>query len=113
MARHRFEEVFFGGESRHYLNFVVDRGGHGCFFLVSIKINLTLVVSAIHVGVALAVSTSSAGKFGSHVISGDRTSRGGIAKNTALDSHLLSSPAWLENEFEENGNEAPTCNFQK
>lgn len=54
----------------------------------------TLVVSAIHVGVAFAASASSAGKLGSQEMSGGKTSRGGIAKNSELALQLLGSPAF-------------------
>lgn len=51
-----------------------------------------LVVSAIHVGVALAASAILAGKAGSQEMSGGKASRGGIAKNTAPALQLLRSP---------------------
>lgn len=53
-----------------------------------------LVVSPIHVGVALAASAISAGKLGSQEISGGKASRGGIAKNTAPALQLLGSPSF-------------------
>lgn len=53
----------------------------------------TFVVSPIHVGVAFAASASSVGKLGSQEISGGKTSRGGIAMNTAPAFQFLCSPS--------------------
>lgn len=69
-----------------------DVAYHRCTFMPK----LTLVVLAIHVGVAFTALTSAGGKLGRHVMSGGNISLGGIARNTTLAFQRVGSPACVQ-----------------